>query len=630
MKKFIYIALLIAPTLALQAQQYPLFSNYVTNAFGYNPAMAGVNEHIDMRFMYRTQWVQLEDAPQTMIASVTGRAGKSPFGVGGYFYNDKAGAMYRTGGAGMFSYTQNLAPKTFLTLGIAGGFYNFRLSDQFLASAGNDPTLANAQAGVNLPDFNAGLYFRSSGFYAGFSIPQVFERNVDYTELTKKSTLHRHYYGLLGYQFDLNDRIVIEPSSLLKYTESAQLQYDLSVRAIFNKNFWLGGGYRNRDAAIVMAGFDTKFMSISYAFDVTTSALNNVSSGSHEITLGMKFGHAADRDKDGIPDKEDKCPDVPGTKENEGCPPNDKDKDGIIDPDDKCPDVPGVKENEGCPEDDKDQDGIRDAEDKCPDKPGTKEKQGCPDDEKDTDGDGVPDVRDQCPNQAGLKENSGCPFGDKDGDGLRDDIDKCPTIPGVVKNLGCPIDDRDQDGVVDSSDPCPDEPGPIPNFGCPPGRGPNALTSSSNGDRDMDGVPDHLDKCPNTAGPKENSGCPIISRQEKELLDATIRNVYFDYNRAELRSESFKYLNDLAKYMREHPSHNIHMEGHTDSRGSEEYNMELSKNRVYAVMYYLQDRGIDANRIRVEYFGESRPVAENLVEQDRQKNRRVEMRFEFD
>ena len=96
-----------------------------------------------------------------------------------------------------------------------------------------------------------------------------------------------------------------------------------------------------------------------------------------------------DRDHDGILDADDKCPDVAGTKELQGCsPPADRDHDGILDADDKCPDVAGTKELNGCP--DKDGDGIADSEDKCPDVKGKAETKGCPD----GDGDGVADADD--------------------------------------------------------------------------------------------------------------------------------------------------------------------------------------------------------------------------------------------
>lgn len=141
---------------------------------------------------------------------------------------------------------------------------------------------------------------------------------------------------------------------------------------------------------------------------------------------------------------------------------SDKDDDGIYDKDDACPEVPGLKQFNGCP--DTDGDGITNASDTCPDVPGPVEFNGCPD----TDGDGISDNLDACVEVAGLKEFNGCP--DTDGDGTQDKEDKCPTVAGPKSNQGCPIPpvlDADKDGVPDSEDDCPTVAGPASNKGCP-------------------------------------------------------------------------------------------------------------------------------------------------------------------
>ena len=121
-------------------------------------------------------------------------------------------------------------------------------------------------------------------------------------------------------------------------------------------------------------------------------------------TINFRFGNR-DRDKDGVLDKDDLCPDVPGPVENDGCPWPDTDGDGILDKDDACPEVPGLAEFNGCP---------------------------------DTDRDGIPDNEDACPEVAGPKENNGCPWPDTDGDGILDKDDACPTVPGLPEYKGCP------------------------------------------------------------------------------------------------------------------------------------------------------------------------------------------------
>ena len=94
-------------------------------------------------------------------------------------------------------------------------------------------------------------------------------------------------------------------------------------------------------------------------------------------TINFRFGNR-DRDKDGVLDKDDLCPDVPGPIENDGCPWPDTDGDGVPDKDDACPEVAGPKENNGCPWPDTDGDGILDKDDACPTVSGLPEYNGCP------------------------------------------------------------------------------------------------------------------------------------------------------------------------------------------------------------------------------------------------------------
>jgi outer membrane protein OmpA-like peptidoglycan-associated protein len=149
----------------------------------------------------------------------------------------------------------------------------------------------------------------------------------------------------------------------------------------------------------------------------------------HMLGLSIKFG-GSDTDGDGIYDKDDACPEVPGLEAFNGCP--DTDGDGIEDSKDACPNEAGPKELNGCP--DSDGDGIADKDDACPNEAGLAALAGCPD----ADGDGIADKDDQCPNEAGPAENNGCPWPDRDGDGILDKDDLCPDLVGTVANKGCP------------------------------------------------------------------------------------------------------------------------------------------------------------------------------------------------
>ena len=568
--KNLYLILLLAFGWAtvVSAQQYPLFSHYLLNDYAFNPAQAGQTDYLDARFVYRTQWVGLENAPQTQVLSLNKKLGNLPIGVGGYLFNDQAGHIKRTGGSIGASFVQQLTDDIRASVGVNAQFMQLRLTDDFSTSSPDvDPTLMNAMGGMFVPEFSAGLMIRSNkGWWFGLSIPQVIKTNLDFSANASESFLNQHYYGMAGYKLPINDNIAVEPSVMLKYFETSPLQVEGSARVFFQDKFWVGGSYRTGDAIMGLVGatLNEKY-TLAYAYDLAASSLNSVNNGTHEITIGARFGKCADGDGDGICDSKDKCPEEPGTEENEGCP---------ADP---------LAENE--------------------------------DGEKDTDGDGVLDKDDDCPNIPGLKDNKGCPYGDRDQDGIRDDVDQCPDVAGLASNSGCPLDDRDQDGIVDNRDKCPDTPGSMMNEGCP------------DADSDGDGVLDSADKCPTIAGRADNGGCPRATASEREIMELAIRWLYFDYDKANLQREAYQYLDSLAEILINKPEYRVKMRGFADERGSQKYNLDLSKRRVEAVYFYLLNRGVSASQLEKEYYGEKYPNDERNTEEGYQLNRRVELEF---
>lgn len=136
-----------------------------------------------------------------------------------------------------------------------------------------------------------------------------------------------------------------------------------------------------------------------------------------------------DADGDGVADIDDKCPDLAGDPENDGCP-YDRDGDGIRDEDDKCPALAGLAANGGCPKD-SDGDGVYDEEDKCPNR-AWNSPNGCP---PDTDGDGVMDPDDKCPNEFGSKLNNGCPMITKEEAAILEEIRNVQFVKGKASLL---------------------------------------------------------------------------------------------------------------------------------------------------------------------------------------------------
>jgi outer membrane protein len=156
----------------------------------------------------------------------------------------------------------------------------------------------------------------------------------------------------------------------------------------------------------------------------------------------------------------------------------------------------------------------------------------------------------------------------------------------------------------------PPAPAPAPVVAPPPPPPPAKCA-----DTDNDGVCDEADKCPGTpAGTKVDSvGCPL--EQTLKLL--------FDFDSAELRPESITELERVVKFMGDVPFAKAMVEGHTDSVGSDAYNLSLSDRRAKSVFDYLSSRGVDPARLSSVGKGETAPIADNATAEGRQENRRV-------
>lgn len=299
-------------------------------------------------------------------------------------------------------------------------------------------------------------------------------------------------------------------------------------------------------------------------------------------TLAPSFNpNDLDRDKDGIPNKWDQCPNVPE-------------------------DYDGFQDEDGCPELDNDQDTLPDTVDQCPNEPedfdGFQDQDGCPD--LDNDRDGIPDLADACvmipENFNAFQDEDGCPDErpayDTDGDGYADDVDRCPFEP----------EDFDQ---WEDEDGCPEK------------------------DNDLDGIPDVVDACPNQResfnGYLDEDGCPddAPSRVRVEKTHIVIDDkIFFEVNKTVIQVISYELLQEIAAVIVDHPEiTRIRVEGHTDADGSDAYNLNLSQGRAEAVVDFLIRAGVEAERLEPVGYGESRPIDTNDHEEGKGRNRRVEL-----
>ena len=118
----------------------------------------------------------------------------------------------------------------------------------------------------------------------------------------------------------------------------------------------------------------------------------------------------------------------------------------------------------------------------------------------------------------------------------------------------------------------------------------------------------------------------VVPVQENVVL--SLNNIFFDFDKETLKAESFPELNRIVKLMKEKPTLQIEIDGHTDATGPEAYNLGLSERRAKSVVKYLIEKGEFAkDRIQVAFFGETKPIETNETKEGRKKNRRVEFKI---
>jgi outer membrane protein OmpA-like peptidoglycan-associated protein len=287
----------------------------------------------------------------------------------------------------------------------------------------------------------------------------------------------------------------------------------------------------------------------------------------------------------------------------------DRDRDGIKDDVDQCPDDPedfdDFEDVDGCPDPDNDRDGILDIEDDCPlipeDRDGDADEDGCPEGEQgDRDGDTILDVNDQCPDDPedrdSFQDTDGCPDPDNDGDTIKDVDDLCPNEPedrdGFNDVDGCPDVDNDQDRILDVDDDCPNEP------------------ETYNGTEDDDGCPDQ--------------GRVLVTGTDVVIMD----KVYFETDSAVILPVSYDILNQVASTLNSNTQIAlVEVQGHADERNTDEYNHRLTQDRANSVVEYLVRQGVAPGRLLATGYGERCPIDEGHNDRAWDKNRRVEFKI---
>jgi type IX secretion system PorP/SprF family membrane protein len=296
------------------AQQRPQYTQYLLNQQLLNPAVTGIEDYIEVKTGYRSQWTGLEGAPVTSYFSLSapigeqfvnasGSTGSNPYsryypdsyqasaphhGLGLQFLSDQAGPYTTTDLGASYAYHLGISQNWNLAFGLNAGFENFNLDPNKLnLKDADDPAFLNAAGNHWRPAISAGLWAYSAESFIGLSAQQLLPAHAG-NGSTAIPAGAVNWFLTAGVKCFVSDDFTLIPSAMLKVIRPLPTSVDISLKAAFGNRFWIGTSYRRNDALAGLAGLNiSPLLNIAYSYDHTTSSLRSVNTGSHEIVLTL-------------------------------------------------------------------------------------------------------------------------------------------------------------------------------------------------------------------------------------------------------------------------------------------------------------------------------------------------------
>jgi type IX secretion system PorP/SprF family membrane protein len=311
-----------------QAQQRPHYTQYILNNYIVNPALTGIENYTDLKISGRDQWIGLDGAPRTAYLTIHGAIGKKDYktsatsfevpgenprghnywenytasephhGIGFSMINDHTGLYSRFSADVSYAYHIGLSPRTNMSVGFAGGISKISYDRSKSNPVDpNDPAIGNAGNMIYKvrPDLSAGIWVYSADYFIGVSAQQIIPQKVAFVNDTLGFSLVPHLFATGGYRFLLNEDLNFLPSIMVKYISPLDPQVELNSKLQYRDLLWIGGSYRFGEGYAGMVGLNVgNTFNVGYAYDFTTTQLNTVSRGTHEIVLGFLIGNRYD------------------------------------------------------------------------------------------------------------------------------------------------------------------------------------------------------------------------------------------------------------------------------------------------------------------------------------------------
>ncbi|MBC8051805.1 MAG: type IX secretion system membrane protein PorP/SprF [Sphingobacteriaceae bacterium] len=307
-------------SLIASAQQKPVFTQYIFNNYLINPAISGIENYVDFKAGHRNQWTGLEGAPVTNYFSIHApfgngflsgdatsfggqddnpmsrsftrnyMAAEPHHGLGIYGLSDKTGPINRLDLNATYAYHLGLSNKLNLAVGVAVGVSQTSLNAEKVTLAEKtDPAVAASQNEKIRPDLSLGVWVYGPTYFFGLSAQQLVRQTIFASDgLNSSSQTVPHFYFTTGFKIIAAESIGIIPSLMVRKVSQSPTTVDVNIKTAFRDKLWIGASYRSKDAFCALAGFNiSQLLNVGYSYDFTTSNLGDVSTGTHEIVLGI-------------------------------------------------------------------------------------------------------------------------------------------------------------------------------------------------------------------------------------------------------------------------------------------------------------------------------------------------------
>lgn len=289
LKSFKVLALLMFIILkTTQAQQDPLYSQYIFNPFIINPAYAGFSKDLTGLAAYRVQWAGMDGSPVTMNASGHIALADNRMGLGLTLLQDKIGTNKTNEFLVSYGYHISFRNNSRVSFGLQAGVVNYRNDFNDLTIDKNDPKFQSSISEFS-PSFGAGIIYSSDKFYLSVSVPKMLDGKTTTSDNIDVVLYSQQLYGLGSYLFTLSHRLKLKPFVMARYTAGAPVSTDFGVELNADDSYTLGLFTRSLHTYGAMMKINLgDMLRVGYIFELPTDKSVGLNYTAHEITVGIR------------------------------------------------------------------------------------------------------------------------------------------------------------------------------------------------------------------------------------------------------------------------------------------------------------------------------------------------------